>query len=61
MGKLVTALVAAAGKDALSGAVDDLLGGDKKGDNKKGDKKKGDKKKSTGDKAVDAAKGLLGK
>lgn len=63
VGKLVVALVAAAGKDALSGAVDDFLGGgdDKKGD-KKGDKKKGKKKdkKSTEEKAMDAAKGLLG-
>lgn len=63
VGKLVTALVAAAGKDALSGAVDDLLGGD---DDKKGDKKgkKKDKKKdkkSTEEKAMDAAKNLLGK
>lgn len=64
VGKLVTALVAAAGKDALAGAVDDLLGGggdkndDKKSDKKK-DKKKG--KKSTEEKALDAAKGLLGK
>ena len=64
VGKLVIALVAAAGKDVLSGAVEDFFGGgdDKKDDNKK-DKKKGKKKqdkKSAGDKAMDAAKGLLG-
>lgn len=37
VGRLVTALVAAAGKDLLSGAVEDFFGGD---DDKKGDKKK---------------------